>query len=374
MIPDHIIAAIEDLGACTSARAVLDLIEARLQKVKRERRGAKVSRAGAGTILAFDQDPQSSRSGPDALAILVKIPGDMDAAMRDTMHVHDDRVSGRGISKLFIVATLLDWLDTIVENHMVSALRLAFYEWHDRSIAAMDQFAAVFPIDHALAWFLEPTGMLACPAEKGFGKFTVSIAPGKGTDATGLPRAEIIAKLAAAIAGRFKPSHPVYPLDPANRLSFRFLPGAQIATPVIAASQNELHVTFSHHPLADQFKQEVAEFINTTGAKLGTGTTLRVKTDYHFPGAKFSVAVPKFQQFIATHKQLSGKEPYLEWHVNPSMASVVYKHHPAASGVVFGPGDPFVPGDDQDAITAKDADDSREFLETLGSNLLFKVS
>ncbi len=375
MIPEHVVSTIKAIAACKSSHEVLDYIDGKLHALERDRQGVKTSRAGGGTISVFDQESRSPRAGPGSLAILVKIPqtgtdhpGDGSGALQRSLHIHDDVVGGRGIAKACIVAELLDWLDGLPSRHLLGTLRVVFYEWDDACAVAIDQFAAVLPVEHAFAWFMEPTGSIACPAEKGFGKLAIDFDRGE----TGIPQDASIT-LARAISERFKPSHPVYPLDPNNRLSYRFLPGAQIAIATATAPRGTIHVAFSHHPLTDKFKQDLVEFAISQGSKLGARNGLRTRTEYHFPGARFDTNSPGMQRFTAIHERLFHKEPYMDWHVHPSMASAVYKRHPAAAAIIYGPGEPFLVDDAQAAVTAREAADFRDLLDATGEEFLFRT-
>jgi hypothetical protein len=379
MIPDRVIATIKEIAACPSSSAVLDLIDTKLQAIQHGHQGAKASRVGGGSISVLEHETRSPHAGPGSLAVLVKIPhtdpsgpdggaGAGSGALQRSLHVHDDRIGGRGIAKALIIATLLDWLDDLPSRHLLAALRVVFYDWSDANLGTIDRFAEVLPVDHAFLWFMEPTCTMACPAEKGFGKLTVSFGSGE----QGAP-GDVAEMLAGNINDRFKPFHRVYPLDPKNRLSFRFLPGAQhaAATATGTAPRRVVHVAFSHHPLADAFKQELAEHINVQGKRLCNGDAPRIKTEHHFPGAAFDAGSPAMQRLIAIHLRLFGREPYMDWHVHPSLASAVYKHHPAAAAIIFGPGEPFLVDDGQAVVSTREAAEFRDVLESAADDFLF---
>ncbi len=385
MIPDHIASTIKAIAACKSSHELLDYVDGKLHALERDHQGVKISQAGGGTISVFDQEPRSSRAGPDSLAILVKIPqpgtkhriddaspvpGTDPSAdtLQRSLNIHDDRAGGRGIAKACIIATLLDWLGNLPSKHFLAGLRVVFYEWDDALAGTIDQFAAILPVEHAFTWFMEPTGSIACPAEEGFGKLAIDFDRGE----TGIPLDASIA-LARSISERFKPSHPAYPLDPNIRLSFRFLPGAQIATAIATAPRGTINVAFSHHPLGDKFKQDLVEHVNSQGNKLGARNGLRIRTEYQFPGAKFNTNNLGMQRFNASYVRVFHKEPYMDWHVHPSMASAVYKHHPAAAAIIYGPGEPFLVDDAQAVVTSREAADFRDLLDAVGDEFLFRT-
>jgi len=132
-------------------------------------------------------------------------------------------------------------------------------------------------------------------------------------------------------------------------------------------------VTFSHHPLAAAFKQDLAEHVNALGKRLGAGDGLRIKTEHHFPGALFDAKKHAFQRFMTIHRRLFHKEPYVDWHVHPSMASAVYKHHPAAAAMIFGLGEPFFVEDGQAIVSGSEASGFRDLLGAVGEEYLFKT-
>ncbi|MBN2152071.1 MAG: hypothetical protein JW839_11530 [Candidatus Lokiarchaeota archaeon] len=381
MIPDRVIATINEIAACPSSLSMLDLISTKLQAIESKHQGVKVSRAGGGNICVLECEPRSPRAGPGSLVVLVKIPhadlDELDAGaashagpLQRSLRIHGDRVGGKGIAKALVIATVLDWLEGLPSPHLIGSARVVFYDWSDASIGAIDRFAAVLPVDHAFLWFMEPTGSMACPAEKGSGKISVTFGPpGPGVEGD-LPE-----KLASSINDRFKPSHPVYPLDPDNRLSYRFLPGAQtaVATATGAGPMRAVHVAFSHHPLAAAFKQELVEHVNSQGKRLGAGAGLRVVTEHHLPGAMFDAGTPGMERFVAIHRRLFQKEPYVDWHVHPSMASAVYKQHPAAAAAILGPGDPYLVDDGHAVVSAREASDFRDLLEAVGEEYLFRT-
>lgn len=369
MLPDHLTARLKAIGACQSARAMLDYIEQELARIMMDRHGSKISRSGGGSIIVLDQEPGSPRSGPGSLILIIKVPQVPAAGpLQHTLHLHDDRAGGRGIAKAIIIATVLEWLEALPVHHVLGSLRLVFHEWHDGNMAAMDQFAAVLPVEHAFAWFMEPTGSLACPVEKGFGKLVISFSPGE----TSLPP-DASARLAKDITGKFKPSHPVYPLDPANRLSFRFLPGAEWASANATGPRGDVHVAFSHRPLSETYKRDLVEYANNQGNRIGARNGVRVRTDYHFLGAKFCTRHAGSRRFVKLHEAVLGKEPYMDWHPQPSMASAVFKHHPGADGIIHGPGEPFLLDDAQAVVTARDVQDLHDLLEATGSEFLFRT-
>jgi hypothetical protein len=226
----------------------------------------------------------------------------------------------------------------------------------------------VLPVEHAFAWFMEPTASLACPVENGFGKLTISFAPGE----PGLPP-DASGRLAREITDRFKPTHPVYPLDPSNRLSSRFLPGAELAVASAATPRGDVHVTFSHHPLSETFKRDLVEYASNHGSRIGAKKGMRIKTDFHFPGAKFDAGKPLVQRFTRMHEAVLGKEPYMDWHVHPSMASAVYKHHPGAACMVYAPGDPYLLDDAQAVVSTREAGEFHDMLEAAGDEYLFRT-
>ena len=368
MLSDPILATIEEILAAPSDQAILDLIKTRLELEKRG--GVKMSWAAGGTILVLEQEPRSSRAGPLTLAILVKVPEIASGDVSRGITTRDGRLVGPGVVKAFIMASILDWFKELPERYLLSSIKLVFYAWHENSLSAIDQFAAKFPADRTLAWFIEPTSMLVCPLENGFGALSINFPPALTSNPS---NADLLVDLAEAIAEHFKPSHPVYPLDPSNLLSHRFLPGAETAMASMTGSRGEMKVSFTHHPLSSEFMQTLVEFINAKSSDLGIGENFRVTTKYHYAGAKFNSSAPLFKQFIAVYKKLLEKEPYLDWHVHPSIASCMYKHHPDIAGLIFGPGDPFFLNDDQEAITSNDAGQVRDILETITNELLFKV-
>ncbi|MEX2684950.1 MAG: hypothetical protein Q6373_025470 [Candidatus Sigynarchaeota archaeon] len=380
MIP-AVLATIKEIAACQTSISTLDLIETKLRSIQQTSQGVNISRVGGGNICVFEQEPYSPHAGPGSLVILVKV-ANADPAMHDgaagarastlerSLHVHEERAGGKGIAKALMIAVLLDWLGDLSSPHRVGTVRVVFYGWSDANIGAVDRFAAVLPVNHAFLWFMEPTNAMACPAEKGFGKLTITF----NTDGSSTA-SDMAEKLSRSINERFKPSHPVYPLDPNNRLSFRFLPGAQhaVASPSSETSPPSIYVTFSHHPLAPAFKQDLTEHVNAQGKRLGVGDGLRIKTEHHFPGALFDTRLEAFQRFIAIHRRIFFKEPYMDWHVHPSMASAVFKHHPAAPAVIYGLGDPYLVEDGQAIVSATDASDFRDLLGAVGEEFLFKT-
>ncbi|HME52027.1 MAG TPA: hypothetical protein VKM55_07405 [Candidatus Lokiarchaeia archaeon] len=370
MIPDPTLATIEEILSAPSDQAILELIEARLELEKRKRGGVKMSRAAGGTILILEQEPRSSRSGPMTLAILVKIPEIESSEKTSRIVTRDGRYRARGVVKAFIIESLLDWFKELPERYLLSGVKVVFYKWHENSLSALDQVAARFPMDHTLAWFMEPTSMLLCPLENGFGALSINF-PSNLTSDQG--KLDLIAELADAITEHFKPVHPMYPLDPKNLLSHRFLPGAEIAIATMTRNRGEMKVSFTHHPLSDEFMQGLVEFINAKSSELGIGEKFRVTTNFHYGGAKFNSDAILFKQFIVSYKKIFEKEPYLDWHVHPSIASCIYKHHPDAAGFILGPGDPFFLNDDQEAITIADAAQFRDILDAIGNEFLFRV-
>lgn len=370
MIPDAIITTIEQILAGPSDQAILDIIEARLKNEKQNRASAKLSRAAGGTILNFEQEPISSHAGPMTLAILAKIPEIESGEKTSLIKTRDGRLRAPGVVKAFIIATLLDWFKELLERYLLSGIKFVFYEWHENSLSGIDQFASKFRLDRTLAWFMEPTSMLLCPLENGFGSFSINFPPSLTSDPN---KIEQIAELAEAITEHFKPAHPIYTLDPRNLLSHRFLPGAEIAIAKVTRNREEIRISFTHHPLSDEFMQGLVEFINSKSSELGIGENFRVMTNYHYAGAKFNVNTPLSKQFIDIYKKYLDKEPYLDWHMHPSIASCVYKHHPDAAGFILCPGDPLFLNGDQEVITDNDATQFRELLDFIGNELLFKV-
>ena len=254
-------------------------------------------------------------------------------------------LKGEHVIKSFIIAECLCWLETIMLTGQSIPLGIFLYDITINPPKLMDILAEC-GLDESLVLLLEPTSNTPCMVEKGYSR---TIIKGDPSD---------LATIKRNLEENFSPSHPIYPVDMKNPLSFRFLPGAEYAT--ITSNNDSFSMQIHHQPFQVGYKQNVFDWLENAGI-----SKKNIIENIYFQGARFNPNHEIFSIFEDSYEKVFSKKPYLEWHPNPSFASILHKSHPETCTIIIGPGNPFLKGSRKERLEKKDADAFHDFLATI---------
>ena len=89
------------------------------------------------------------------------------------------------------------------------------------------------------------------------------------------------------------------------------------------------------------------------------------ESEFDFPGAKSSIDNFLFQELNEAHYRVFGKEPYIEWHIHESIASVLQDISSDYQFVIYGPGNPFLLGERKESMPVKHAEAFQALLDIM---------
>ncbi|MFX0099528.1 MAG: hypothetical protein ACFFCS_08095 [Candidatus Hodarchaeota archaeon] len=368
MIDDTTTRIIEKLNDVTNSLTRFEITKDELKSIALEKNFMEIQEVEGESIIALTITASKSHDPSKTKIIAINV----DVKNRDSKEikfkVKGENIKGKNITKNYIIAQILHKFHDLKEKDIKEDILLLFYCWIP-SFSKLKKILEGLIDVKSLAWLVEPTSFYICPVEKGFGKLNVDLKP----PASLKPRLnEIFQEIKKEMNAIYKPAHDIYPTEGLPQLINAFLPGAPSVKLSGTDYENTLDrssinfsIMYNFIPFDDKFLNELIANIKDITKKVDENIVFKCEPEFHFPGAKSTINNDLFQEVKEAHCRVFGKEPYIEWHIHQSIASVLNEISSESRFLVYGPGDPFLLGKRKEALPGKHAQAFQEILDII---------
>lgn len=367
MMDEQTARIIKALNDVTEPSARFKLIKEELRSIARDRKFLEMEEMEGEPIIILRR---ANRGGKPSNTRIFAI--NIDVMYRKSKDIkfkeRGENIRGKNITKNYIIARTLHAIRELDEKDAEKGTTVLFYCWIP-SFSKLEKLVGSIINTESPIWIMEPTSFYLCPVEKGFGKLHVVLnLPAELQSKLNDVYSEIKEKLEEI----YKPSHDIYPMEGIPQIVNAFLPGAsrvKLFDSDIETTRDTSTISFEIEytflPFDDAFLDGLIDNLDTITGQIDDRIEIHHETAFHFPGAKSSIDHDFFEKAREAHHRATGKEPYIDWHVHKSIASVLYTLSPEYQFFIYGPGNPFLLGERKETLAKKQAETFNAILAML---------
>ncbi|MHA1793451.1 MAG: hypothetical protein ACTSVI_12445 [Promethearchaeota archaeon] len=289
--------------------------------------------------------------------------GDIFPIMKKKVNeIRNNVFSGHHAIKKAIVAVFLKTLKTIRLEGSINDLAIIFHDWPINSSMIQELLPDGLKNNSSYIWIVEPTNLIPCNVEKGFGAFKLRFNANNEDDKN---FRDTIKKFRKKLETHFKPHHDMYPLNESSSISRYFLPGvSSVKTYLI--KENIVRISYSFTLVERDLKRKLLNKINSLVSELfNKSVHHEIEDELFLDFKKFSI-YPGYQEFLEScYHEIFNKYPNLEWSITPSICRLFTSTNFNRPLIIFGPGDPFVSGKLKEHVKIEDINTFFLFLKNV---------